>query len=301
MCTVCGVGISVCSAARSGATPAAATSAQARHVRRVQATTTGQGGEQRHDGSPREGKQWASAESVGRRRAPRATALCARYGAGLADHARRRRLPFHAGRGARRKDQRLDHHRHRAGRRQHGADVDVVELLELEAVDRDDRVVDLHLLAQVNAHQAADVAVAGQHQRMAVGEHRRPAPSTTPWQKASSRWKVAEPRHGTNTATGVSASPRSRRLSTALIAAATPRRVDLVAVEREGAARSPARCAAAARRAATRRWCCRSPAWCIATRRSRWRGCLRSSARASAPSLRRGARISCASSTPRSP
>ena len=46
-------------------------------------------------------------------------------------------------------------------------------------------------------------------------------PSTAPLQKASSRWNVAEPRQGTNTATGVSPSPRSSRLSTPLIAAAT--------------------------------------------------------------------------------
>ena len=46
-------------------------------------------------------------------------------------------------------------------------------------------------------------------------------PSTAPLQKASSRWNVAEPRHGTNTATGVSPSPRSSRRSTPLIAAET--------------------------------------------------------------------------------
>src|SRR5262245_21180221 len=47
------------------------------------------------------------------------------------NHARRW-LPFHSGRGAGGEDQRLDHDRHRAGVRQHGADVDVVELLKLE-------------------------------------------------------------------------------------------------------------------------------------------------------------------------
>ena len=60
----------------------------------------------------------------------------------------------------------------------------------------------LHLLAQMNAEQAADVAVAGQHHRMAVASAPESSPSTTPLQKASSRWKVAEPRQGTKTATG---------------------------------------------------------------------------------------------------
>ena len=69
-----------------------------------------------------------------------------------------------------RKHQRLDHHRHRAGGVQHRADVDVVELLQLQPVDRHDRVGDLHLLAQVNADQAADVAVAGENERMVARE-----------------------------------------------------------------------------------------------------------------------------------
>ena len=64
------------------------------------------------------------------------------------------RLPFSACCGAGGKDQRLDHHGYRAGHRQHAADVDVVELFELETVDRDDCVVDAHFLAQVNADLA---------------------------------------------------------------------------------------------------------------------------------------------------
>src|SRR6516225_4855846 len=48
--------------------------------------------------------------------------------------------PLLSGRGARRKDQRFYHHRHRARIGQHGADVDVIELLELEAVHGDDRI-----------------------------------------------------------------------------------------------------------------------------------------------------------------
>jgi hypothetical protein len=56
---------------------------------------------------------------------------------GFNRHRARHRLAFHAGRGARGKDQRFDHHRDGAG---HAADVDVIELLEFEPVDRDDRV-----------------------------------------------------------------------------------------------------------------------------------------------------------------
>ena len=56
---------------------------------------------------------------------------------------------------------------------EHGADIDVVERLEFEPVDRNHRVRNLHLLVQVDAEQAADVAVAGEHERMAVLQHAR--------------------------------------------------------------------------------------------------------------------------------
>src|SRR4029077_20003098 len=55
--------------------------------------------------------------------------------------------------------------------RQHRANVDIVEFLELKAVDRDDGVVELHFLTQMNPHKAAYVAVSRQYQRMALAEH----------------------------------------------------------------------------------------------------------------------------------
>src|SRR3954471_3080825 len=82
-------------------------------------------------------------------------------------------LPVDAERGGGGKDQGLDDDRNGAGVRQHRADVDVVEFLELEAVDGDDGVVELHFLAQMNAHETADVAVAREHQWMTFRKHRR--------------------------------------------------------------------------------------------------------------------------------
>ena len=81
------------------------------------------------------------------------------------------RLPILANAVARRKHQRFDDDRHRARGVEDGADIDIVELLELETVDRNDRVRKLHLFAIMNADQAADVAVAGEHDGMAAGEH----------------------------------------------------------------------------------------------------------------------------------
>src|SRR5580700_2961750 len=81
------------------------------------------------------------------------------------------RPPILAETGAGRKNQRLNDDRHRARSVEDGADVDVVELLEFEAVDRDDRIFDLQLLAVMDADQSADVAVAGKHDGMAAGEH----------------------------------------------------------------------------------------------------------------------------------
>ena len=78
-------------------------------------------------------------------------------------------------------------------------------------------------------------------------------------------------------------------------------RLDRLVVERELPARSPGRCAAAARRAARRRSCCRSPGWCIARRRSRWRGCLPSGFSSRTPQSSTRLRISSPSSAPRSP
>jgi hypothetical protein len=81
---------------------------------------------------------------------------------------RRHRLlgnPFLAERGTGREDQRLDHDRHGARILQNLADVDVVELLEFETVDGHHGVRELHLFAQMNAQEPADVAVAGEHDR----------------------------------------------------------------------------------------------------------------------------------------
>src|SRR5262245_50672120 len=116
MCTVCGLGISVCSAAPA---PDAMSSA----LPTIQDII-------------------ADLVMV---KPPRAGEPSLLRRARRSNHALRW-LPFLPRRGGHGKDQRLDHDRHRAGVRQHGADVDVVELLELETVDRDDGVVELHLL-----------------------------------------------------------------------------------------------------------------------------------------------------------
>jgi len=58
-----------------------------------------------------------------------------------------------------REDQRLDDHRHRAGRLNERADIDEVEVAERDAVDGDDRAVQLQLFLAVQADDAADVAV----------------------------------------------------------------------------------------------------------------------------------------------
>src|SRR3954464_2847231 len=84
-------------------------------------------------------------------------------------------LPCDAERGGGGKDHGLDDDRNGAGVRQHRADVDVVEFLELEAVDGVDGVVELHFLTQMNADEAAHVALARQHQWMTFRKHRREA------------------------------------------------------------------------------------------------------------------------------
>src|SRR5215475_5771588 len=66
------------------------------------------------------------------------------------------------------KNQGLDDDRHGARALQHGTDIDIVELPELEPVDRHDWAGKLHLLAQMDADEAADIAVAGEHNRMTV-------------------------------------------------------------------------------------------------------------------------------------
>ena len=76
----------------------------------------------------------------------------------------------------------------------------------------------------MDADQAADVAVAGEHDRMAVAPARAASPSATPRQKSSSRRNVAEPRHGTNTATGLLAAAEIEPLERRLDRARRPRR-----------------------------------------------------------------------------
>ena len=106
---------------------------------------------------------------------------------------------------------------------------------------------------------------------------------------------------GTKTATGVSPSARSSRRSTPLIAVATAAASIVVAIERQ--ARRDHRHVAQRQRLQRRHEdrASRSPGWCIARRRSRWRGCPRSSVSIVGPQLSTRARISCASSAPRSP
>ena len=98
---------------------------------------------------------------------------------------------------AARKDQRLDHHRHRAGAFQHRADVDVVELLELEPVDRH------HGILQASSPRA-DECRAGRRRR-----RRRPAPADG---RSSARSPALRPRRGrTRRAAGTSPSPATAR------------------------------------------------------------------------------------------
>src|SRR6266704_4299154 len=73
-------------------------------------------------------------------------------------------------RGGGRKDQRLDHDRHGAGGLEQRADIDEVEFLEHDAVDRDDRILHPHLFETVDADQAADISFANQDERQAPAE-----------------------------------------------------------------------------------------------------------------------------------
>src|SRR3981189_1178502 len=89
-------------------------------------------------------------------------------------------LPLLPERRAGREDERLDDDRDRARALQHLADVDIVETLDLQPVDRDDRVLELHLLAEMDADQPADVAVAGEHDPQSFSGRRRPVPRAPP-------------------------------------------------------------------------------------------------------------------------
>src|ERR1700761_9462830 len=60
----------------------------------------------------------------------------------------------------RREHERFDDDRNGARGLEHRADIDEIELLEHDAVDRDDGVLQLRLFLGMNADQAADIAVA---------------------------------------------------------------------------------------------------------------------------------------------
>src|SRR5205085_8239890 len=82
------------------------------------------------------------------------------------------RVPVLAEAGGAGEYQRFDHHRDRTGTFHHRADIDEVEVFQFQTVDRDHRAWVFHFLAQMNAEKAAHVAVAGEHHRMAVLQHR---------------------------------------------------------------------------------------------------------------------------------
>ncbi len=78
------------------------------------------------------------------------------------------------------KNQRLDHHRHRLGVGQLLADVDEIEILEIDAVDRNDAGAGYQLALYDIAHQFGDIRIEDQNQRLALINvrlsSRRPSP-----------------------------------------------------------------------------------------------------------------------------
>src|SRR5882672_4657090 len=82
-------------------------------------------------------------------------------------------------RGARRKHQRFDYDRHGARGLEQRADVDEVEFLEDDPVDRHDWIGQLHLLA-VDADQAAHVTVSDEDERQAAAKLIRKAGDDSP-------------------------------------------------------------------------------------------------------------------------
>src|SRR5262249_21371985 len=122
----------------------------------------------------------------------------------------------------------LDDHRHRAGGLEHRADIDIVELLEFEPVDRDHGVRKLHFLVQMNAQEPADVAVAGQHQRMAILQDAAEAldhaatECVEPQQRCGrAAGRARPPARGTTPPTGAPPPLRSSRFSITCVALAT--------------------------------------------------------------------------------
>src|SRR5437763_11772863 len=81
-------------------------------------------------------------------------------------------MPIPADTGVRREDQGLDDDRNGARRVEDGADVDIVEIVKLKAVDRDDRIAEFHFFATMNPDQPADIAIACKDDRMAMREDR---------------------------------------------------------------------------------------------------------------------------------
>ena len=217
-------------------------------------------------------------------------------------------VPAHAARpvdsperGRGRKHQRLDHHRHGARGLEQRADVDEVELLEDDAVDRDDRVRQPQLLAAVNADQPADVAVADQHQRQAAVEHLRQVPLRRRGRRHRAARTSPSPASGSTAPPACSPSCRSRRRSAARTAAAMRPTSSDSSVERQ--VRRDHR-HVAQRQDVERRDEDRAAAHldrCTARRRSRWRGCPRRGVRCAVPRPRTRSRTARASSGPRSP
>ena len=66
------------------------------------------------------------------------------------------------------KNQRLDHHRHRLGVRQLLADVDEIEIFEINAVNGNNSRAGYELAFNDVTHQLGDVGVENQNQRLAV-------------------------------------------------------------------------------------------------------------------------------------
>src|SRR6202035_5460055 len=70
-------------------------------------------------------------------------------------------------------EQRLDHHRHDAWRGDQRADIDIIELLQLHAVDGDDFPWPVELAVHEPAKSLADVAVDHQQQELDLVPERR--------------------------------------------------------------------------------------------------------------------------------
>src|SRR5438552_9035672 len=132
-----------------------------------------------------------------------------------------------------REHQRLDHDRHGAGGLEQRADVDEVEFLENDPVDRHDRVRHARFFAAMNTDQAADVAFADEDERGAPLEHFREARRHAPAE-------IIEPRERRGPCPAIA--QRNRLFAFVKIESAQgcahrlrdPLRVEGLAVERQG-------------------------------------------------------------------